>query len=224
LRPELPLDPAADVEDGDQDEVATREVTSEEDRATGARVTGSPQWQGAAVVEACSEPLVDGAGNQYTPSLDELALDLKAKFAKVREGDLSDPEAMLLAQACALQAIFSTLALKALTLTGLASMQTCMSVALKAQAQSRATLIALADMKQSRQPSFIGQQNIAVNQQVNNSAMSSLDVAETKNPPIKLLEAPDGEGLDSGTQSATSGVDPYLETVAKVHGAQDGGG
>jgi len=190
--PLIRLDPAADPERCGNAAEATREVTSPADRPIGARVTNSPQWQGAAVVGACSGPLEDADGDTYAPALDELARDLKAKFAKVQTGDLSDPEAMLLAQAHALQSIFSALALKALGQVGLPSMQMCMSVALKAQAQSRATLTALADMKNPRQPNFIGQQNVAVNQQVNNSPVAQSRSVEIETPPIRVLETSDG--------------------------------
>ena len=172
------------------------ETKSPAERAVGAHATNAAYWHGAAVVVACAEPLVDHAGAQYTPTLDELAQDLKHRIEQIRAGDLSDPEAMLLAQAHALQALFSNLTLKALECTSLPNMQFCLSLALKAQAQCRATLTALADLKRPRQASFIGQQNVALNQQINNLPDQGMPKVILENPSNELLEAGDGERVD----------------------------
>ena len=103
-------------------------------------------------------------------------------------------------------------------------MQLCMSVALKAQAQSRVTLTALADMKHPRQPNFIGQQNIAATQQVNNSISPGVQVGEIENRPIKLLEAGDGERLVNRATGAASSVDSRVEAVGQIDRPKDSGG
>ena len=218
------VDPAADPIGQEKPAPGVREVSSPEDRAIGARVASSPQWQGAAVVEACAEPLIDGAGDQYTPQLAELALDLRAKFEKIQRGDLADVEAMLMGQASALQALFSYLTVAALNQRTVSLMQLQMSVALRAQAQSRATITALADIKRPRQPSFIAQQNLAVNQQVNNAVPRAVVESEIENRQIKLLEATDGERLDTGEKGAAGGADKTLETVGEIERAEDRGG
>ncbi len=94
-------------------------------------------------------------------------------------------------------------------------------LALRAQAQSRATVQTLAEMKMPTV--FARQANIANgHQQVNNvmggepARAGALEAA-----PTKLLEAPDGERLDPGTETETSRGDPALVPVAALHGAAD---
>jgi hypothetical protein len=108
----------------------------------------------------------------YTPkgSLDlvEVVAELKAQQAVVAAGDMAQVEAMLLNQATALQAMFTDLAERGKGQTGLAQLQCVMGLALRAQAQCRATLQALAEVKFPKAPTFIRQANIAGQQQVNN--------------------------------------------------------
>lgn len=89
----------------------------------------------------------------------------------IHAGDLSMVEAMLFSQASALQTMFSSLAKRGASQEDLRRYQTYMGLALKAQAQSRATLEALIELKQPRQqPVFAKQANIAAgHQQVNNT-------------------------------------------------------
>ena len=67
-----------------------REVTAPADRKIGAEVTNSARYQGARVALAFSEPLVDDRGDQYTPTVEDLAADLRRAMAGVRAGSL-DP-------------------------------------------------------------------------------------------------------------------------------------
>ena len=99
----------------------------------------------------------------------------------------------------------------------------CLAVALKAQAQSRATLTALVEMKRPKQPSFVAQQNIGANQQINHAVLAPMS-AENRIPPIKLLEISDGERLDGRTADAASSTDQAVETVGEVDGAENNRG
>ena len=93
---------------------------------------------------------------------------------EVKDGNLSGLEAMLLSQATALQTVFTSLALRAASQERLLNYQMFMGLALKAQAQSRATITALVDLKYPRQATFVKQANIAHGpQQVNNNTPSS---------------------------------------------------
>ncbi|MBA2592977.1 MAG: hypothetical protein H0U97_12290 [Gammaproteobacteria bacterium] len=76
---------------------------------------------------------------------------------------------MLINQAHALQAMFVNLAERAQNQTHIPQIQCLMGLALKAQAQSRATLQTLAEVKFPKSATFIRQANIAHQQQVNNS-------------------------------------------------------
>ena len=108
-------------------------------------------------------------------------LDIDMLFDRVQEsvektqnGNLADLEAMLVAQAMTLQAIFSRLAMNASEQSNVKSYETFMGLALRAQAQSRSTIQAVVELKFPRQATFIKQGNFANgNQQVNNGIANS---------------------------------------------------
>ena len=156
----------------------------------------------------------------------ELAADMEAKFTAVNNGDLSDLENMLVGQATALQTMFTHLAKRASTQGYFQQFQTYMTLALKAQAQSRATISALADLKYPRQTAtFVKQANIAGGHQqvVNGNAPASDNTgihmqseSHAKNlqsEQSKLLEASHGQRLDIGAAQAASRVNQAVETV-----------
>ena len=98
---------------------------------------------------------------------------LTAKVAAVQGGDLREAEAILTAQALALNAIFTEMAVYAgLNMKhSLDVVERCMRLALKAQGQCRVTLETLAAIKNPPAAVFARQANIAHGpQQVNNEA------------------------------------------------------
>jgi hypothetical protein len=157
--------------------------------------------------------------------LTEMVDKLSATISDVQGGDLSNLEAMLLTQATALQTMFTSLARRAAHQDQLKHYGVFMTLALKAQAQSRATISALVDLKYPRQATFIKQANVAHGpQQVNNGpapAGAGSHAKETKPEHPELLEHHHGERLDTGTTSATSRADPIMETVGEVHRPKD---
>jgi hypothetical protein len=193
-----------------------REVTAAADREIGAEVTNSARYQGARVAVAFSEPLLDDRGDQYTPTIDDVAADLRRAIAGVKSGNLDELESMLLAQGKALQAMFAHFAVKAAGPWSMNLTPAYAALAFKAQSQARATIIALAELKRPRQANFIGQQNVAVNQQVNNALTATSPLAF---PPIELLEAPHGQRMDTRTEGAASGGDPPMEAVGAIIGS-----
>ena len=100
-----------------------------------------------------------------------LVVELDNNIKTVKEGDLSELEAMLVSQAKALQLIFLNLTRRAGKAEYIRHLQAYMPLALKAQAQSRATIQAIVELKYPRQVIVTQQANIANNapQQVNNS-------------------------------------------------------
>ena len=93
----------------------------------------------------------------------------KQQIAEVQAGDMTSIEAMLVAQANTLQTMFVSLGRKASTQSGLVQYTAMFNLALKAQAQSRATIQALIELKYPKQATFVKQANISNgNQQVNN--------------------------------------------------------
>jgi hypothetical protein len=149
-----------------------------------------------------------------TVLMDQLA----HKCDLVNQGSLDGVERMLMAQAQALDAIFHKLALRALHCDLLSQYGTHMRLALKAQSNCRATLQALAEIKNPRPLAFVKQANIAGgNQQDNNSAAGSR-AQEIQIPQTKLLEAEHGERLDTGATSAPSATHQELEAVGAING------
>lgn len=166
--------------------------------------------------------------------LAELLKDLRERVEKVQCGDMRPVETMLYGQAMTLETIFTSLARRAAHNEGLKQFQVNLTLALKAQAQCRATLEALAEIKNPRPVAFVKQANISNGpQQVNNGQASSTVSAETA--PVragagahaeeisgsqnKLLEQQHGNYLDTRAQSTAGGADPHLEAVATGHRA-----
>lgn len=122
----------------------------------------SPTIQSAVAIEAWSK----FAG---TVDLAELVDDLRERVKKVQGGDMQPVEAMLMGQAMTLETIFTSLARRATSQEYLKQFQAYLGMALKAQAQCRATLEALAEIKNPRPVAFVKQANISGgHQQVNN--------------------------------------------------------
>lgn len=146
---------------------------------------------------------------------------------RVKNGDLSGIEAMLVGQALALQSMFSNLARRAQAQTLQRNFEAFLGLAFKAQAQSRATMQALVDLKYPRQPAtFVKQANIAQGgpQQVNNGSPSGQVPHAEKAPAVqnKLLEVKHGKPgsrLDTTASATAKRGDPALATVGEVHRA-----
>ena len=157
----------------------------------------------------------------------ELVTTMQTRFKEVNDGDLSTLEAMLVGQATALQTMFTSLAMKAVNQEYLKNYQSFMVLALKAQAQSRATISALVDLKYPKQAAtFVKQANISNgHQQVNNGAIpdqyaqAHAHTGDIQTAPNKLLEANHGQRLDIGTQAKTGRANQRLEAVGAVHRA-----
>ena len=99
-------------------------------------------------------------------------------------------------------------------------MQVHGQLALKAQNQCRATLAALADIKNPARATFI--KNTATNQQVNlGAAPPQKNSADSAN---ELLEVKAHERLDTRAPSEAVPVDSPLEAVAAFDGTKNSGG
>ena len=87
------------------------------------------------------------------PQFDHFSHAIKTKAEKASAGDLTMASHMLAAQACTLDAIFTEMARRSVMNMGeyIAASETYMRLALKAQANSRATLDALAKLHQPRE-------------------------------------------------------------------------
>ena len=184
-----------------------------------ARTALRPAINGAVVVKAYQ-------GNLLGKNVDmsELVQGLTDSCKRVNDGDLSTLEAMLVSQATALQTVFTSLVCKAQVQTQQRHLESFMGLAFKAQAQSRATISALVELKYPRQATFVKQANIAHGpQQVINAgvagelqeqyAQARARAGKSEPEQNKLLEADHGNYLDTRAQGEASRINPHMATV-----------
>lgn len=182
-----------------------------------ARIAVSPSLNGAAVIATYQ-------GNVLGREVGVVALidALEATFTDVKAGDLGALEAMLISQATALQSIFASLARRAAQQEQLHHYEAFLGLALKAQAQSRATIGTLIDLKYPRQATFVKQANIAHGpQQVNNDTAGGATsrAKEDEFQQNKLLEVRNEQPVvrvDVGATRASKRSNPPVEAVVKV--------
>ena len=192
-----------------------RASSDERKEKTIARKLTRPEVQAAGIIQRFEKE------NQ---NVNALVTELTAQVKAVQGGDMSRPEAMLVAQAHTLDELFAFLARRAAgNIEGgsLDNGERYLRLAFKAQSQCRTTIESLAEIKNPRPVACVRQANFANGpQQINNGPSRA---GETENQPNKLLEAQPNEWMDTGTTSTTSGVNPALETVGAVNRAEDGG-
>jgi hypothetical protein len=160
-----------------------------------------------------------GTGAFGKTEITEALEEVVDTIAKVRKGDFSGPEATLVSQAHSLNAIFSEFARRSALNMGeyIEASEKYMKLALKAQAQCRATIETLAAIK-NPPVVFAKQANISNgHQQVNNGPQPRAD--ENKSSPNKLLEQCHEQRLDPGAPSAAVRSDPALVAVETRHRA-----
>lgn len=180
----------------------------------------TPEVQAAALMDRFGRSLLPGM------DLDWLIQDLKASNARIAAGDMSEPEAILFSQANALGSIFTSLASRALAAEYLPQYDTHMRLALKAQAQCRATLEALAEMKNPRPVAFVKQANITSGpQQVNNgTAIPSLaEKPQNAQNELSRVQHESGQRVDFGTVPDASPARPDVAAVEAIDRATDSG-
>ena len=188
------------------------------------RMALSPSLNGGVVIHAFQKNVLgpDLDINVMIERLVDTCIDVKG-------GDLRNLEAMLVGQATALQTIFTSLARRAVDQEHMRHYEAFLGLALKAQAQSRATISALVDLKYPRQAMFVKQANIAHGpQQVNSARTQSVGQPHAhgqKSEPQqnKLLEAPHGQPgcrMDARAAQTTERSNQEVETVGPVHRAK----
>lgn len=188
----------------------------------GAQMALQPSVNAAAVIQCYT-----GAMFGKEPDINVLIDGLRDSFKIVKGGDLSSLEAMLVGQATALQSLFTSLARRAQSQQSQRHLEAFLGLALKAQAQSRATIQAVVELKYPRQVAFVKQANISHGpQQVNNGPDNATDVRahaeENRVRQNKLLEdQSDGRTyLDTRAASAAGRGHPKLEAMEAVHRAE----
>lgn len=152
-----------------------------------------------------------------------LANELQRQVDAVNNGDMKRPEAMLIAQAHILDELFNRHARIAIRQDRLLQCEANFRIALKAQAQCRATLETLAAIK-NPPIVFAKQANIANGpQQVNNGISASTRTQEKEINPTKLSEG-GNELLPYTRAPAIEGrVNQKVEAVGAVNRTKDKG-
>ena len=194
----------------------------EDDEAAMARTFIRPTVQAGVTILEYGKHSVGGL------DLTQLVGSLSDQTKAVIGGDLTRAETMLTAQAHALDTIFNKLAqISAANLPGhLEEFETFMKLALRAQAQCRATWETLATIKNPPLVGYARQTNIAHGpQQVINEP--NTHARENQNPPNKLLEDTEHEPdqwLDQGAPRTAAGAHLHVETMGKIDGAKNTAG
>ena len=193
------------------------------------------QTQGETIAHAALRPSINAAMvmQSYQGNIGGIVVDINAlvngladSCKAVNDGDLATMEAMLISQATALQTIFTSLAQRAQAQKYQQNLEAFLGLALKAQAQSRATISALVDLKYPRQATFVKQANIANGpQQVNNGEIEQTDshARQLQTEQNKLLEGSYDtvtQRMDSREAQTSERSNPAVEAMGKVHRAQ----
>jgi hypothetical protein len=212
MRDELPVAPAS------------KPAVKEPGSSVLARASVMPSI-GSAYTRSCFLPKAfDGV------DIGDHAKSISDKCGKVVNGKMDGPEALLMAHALTLDAMFNDLAQRAAKNIGvhLPATEAYMRMALKAQAQCAATIRVLGELKSPKQVAFIKQANVAHgHQQVNNGAPAeaAADAARAhEEKPIQsneLLTEQHGTTLDFGATGGASRGYQAMEAVGEVDRARD---
>ncbi len=179
-----------------------------------AEVSLDPAANASAVVQSFN------VGTFGKTAISETYETLSESVRKVRGGDMAGPEALLVTQADSLNAIFTELTRRAALNMGeyINASERYMRLALKAQAQCRATIETLAAIK-SPPVVFARQANISNGpQQVNNGAPPSR-ADDSASKPNELLEHRIEPRLDPGAAGTPVASDPAMVAMEASHRA-----
>ena len=181
-------------------------------------------------------------GQKIMPELDlyDVMEELKHDMKAVNNGDLKELENMLLGQAKALQTMFVTLARMSTTQEYLKHHNAYATLALKSQAQSRATIQALIELKYPRQV-------VVTHQQVNNGTtqqsfptstrthapthagknqsepneLMDIENENTKDSTKEIAHTHEQQRLDTRTTRTPIASHTPLATVGTLHGGKN---
>jgi hypothetical protein len=186
-----------------------------------AQIAAAGMLENAATVQAFGKGTVGEIG------ITEAVHALRERADAMSRGDLSGAEAMLAAQASSLNAIFAEMARRAAANMGeyLSATETYLRLALKAQAQCRATLETLATIKAG--PVVIARQaNIAHGpQQVNNGVSQPVRADARAGNSVaarsELLEGPGDACQVVGTMRREPSVIDSIATDGQIEGTSE---
>ena len=188
------------------------------------QVEGEEIWQSVARVH--SSPVTQAALTQKQIAskeglhLEGLINNLNQQVEAVADNKLDRPEAMLVAQAHTLDAIFNNMTQRAVLNAGqyIDACDTYLKLGLRAQSQCRATLETLSEIKNPKSVAFVRQANIVGgHQQVNNGVSTNNEscAEENQNRPNELMETQHGERMDVGAAAATGRENSPVEAMGE---------
>jgi hypothetical protein len=153
-----------------------------------------------------------------------MVVELTEQAKAVQRGDLRQAEAMLINQASALQALFVRLSEKAMEQTHMPNLEGFMRLALRAQSQCRASLEALAAIK-NPPIVYARQANVTTGpQQVNNGVPVSVRAREIETEQTQLSVGTDELPPNARTSGHAGGDDSTLEAMGKIDWTELPGG
>lgn len=165
-------------------------------------------------------------GSFSKSDITEFVASLRDKVDRVKAGNLEDVESMLVAQATALDAIFTELCRR-----GALNMATYMDatdkylrLAFKAQSQCRTTLETLAEIKNPRPVAFVKQANIANGPQQVNNGTPAPSRGNSENSTNELSGATHDLLSDQSAKGTTSRINSQLEAVGMLDRTKNAGG
>ena len=181
-----------------------------------ARAMSEPETRAASVIQ-------DLQGDSL--NINSMVDELRQQVVEVQAGSLKRPEAMLIAQAHALDALFATLARRSHGNSNagyLDAAERYMRLALKAQAQAVRTIEALGELKNPRPVTFVRQANVAHNQQVNNHPSQA---GENQKSAEQTISGGSYELLpDARASGLTIPTNQEVEALGEIHRAEVGRG
>ena len=168
------------------------------------------------VLSAATLKQYSGAGEDLEVS--DLVAEMKKAGDEAVAGDLGRVERMLANQLLTLDMLFNNLAQRSGRQESFKGVETLMRLAMKAQAQARATAETLSVMKNPT-PFIARQTNIAQGHQQINNGPKSTRTGNFQTEPNELLEASHGGSniLDTRATAAAGRGSQELETVGALH-------
>ncbi len=189
----------------------------EDARRKYARHIAAPELAAARAINATEG--ISGMGELL--DMPELIECLRDNAATVNGGDLSHAEAMLIGQATALECLFARLTGRGMHAEYMVHFEAYMRMALRAQAQCRATVEALAAIK-NPPIVYARQANITAGpQQVNNGTAPH---AQAREMAIEQTELSGGSNEllpDARTSGIAGGIDSAMATLGAINRSTD---
>lgn len=183
---------------------------------------GVARLASASTVAATRVIAAADSGTEMGERLDIPALTklMREQATAVQHGSLAEPEAMLMNQATALQALFARLVEKAMGAEYLPNFDAFMRMALRSQSQCRATLETLAAIK-NPPIVYAKQANVTTGpQQINNGTAARTQARDIESEQTQLSEAKHELLPDTRASGDASRVNPTLETVGEIDRAK----